>query len=140
MAFDPEVRRTRREYLTANMKFDLVRGLAADEIESRWKRQPTDTAIRLDLPSGRARPNLDPGSNECMGATLQVRSHRRTQVDATDAHGYSVVVQHLSASWFETESPQRYALVVALEDREREGVDLRALTEARLEPRIRIRV
>jgi hypothetical protein len=140
LAFDPEVRRTRREYLTANMKFDLVRGLAADQIESRWQRQPTAAADRLDLPSGRARPGLDPGANECKDATLQVRSYTRTQVDKTDAHGYHVVVQHLSASWFPTESPQRYALVVALEDREREGVDLRALAEARLEPRVRVRV
>jgi len=140
LAFDPEVRRTRREYLTANMKFDLVRGLSPDEIESRWKRQPTEVSERLDLPAGRARPDLDPGSNECKDATLQVRSYTRTRVDETDSHGYHVVVQHLTASWFETESPQRYALVVVLEDREREGVDLRALTEARLAPRVRVRV
>lgn len=140
LAFDPEVRRTRREYLTANMRFDLVRGLSADEIEARWRRQPTDREDRLDLPSGRARPDLDPGSTECGDATLQVRSYTRRQVDATDAHGYHVVVQHLSASWFPTDSPQRYALVVALEDRERQGVDLRALAEARLEPRVRIRL
>jgi hypothetical protein len=140
LAFDPEVRRTRREYLTANMKFDLVRGLSPDEIESRWKRQPTKVSERLDLPAGRARPDLDPGSNECKDATLQVRSYTRTRVDETDSHGYHVVVQHLTASWFETESPQRYALVVVLEDREREGVDLRALTEARLAPRVRVRV
>jgi hypothetical protein len=50
LAFDPEVRRTRREYLTANMKVDLVRGLPADEIESRWQKRPPKDKGRRDLP------------------------------------------------------------------------------------------
>lgn len=140
LAFDPPVRRTRREYLTANMKMDLVRGLSADEIEEIWKEQPPKDKGRKDLPTkGRKRPDLEPGSQECQDATLQVRSYGRQQIDTLDTHGYHVVVQHLSARWSKETAPQRYALVVVLEDQEREGVDLRAILEARLEARLRAR-
>ncbi len=139
LAFDPEVRRTRREYLTANMKVDLARGLSMEEITEIWKKQPAKDKGKKDLPTGRLRPKLDPGSQECQDATLQVRSYTRQNTDAVDTHGYHVIVQHLAASWASTEHPQRYALVVVLEDRERENVDLRALLEVRLEERLRVR-
>ncbi|HVC06994.1 MAG TPA: S8 family peptidase [Solirubrobacterales bacterium] len=149
LAFDPEVRRTRRDYLTATMKFHLVRGMKMDEIESVWQIQPQEKDDRLPLPKDRRRPDLVPGSGECLGATLQVRSFSRRNTDVLDDEGFHVVVEHRTATWYEAEEDdlQRYALVVVLEDQEREGVDLRALVEAELpvrpevevEPRLRVR-
>ncbi len=149
LAFDPEVRRTRRDYLSATMKFHLVRGMTMDEIESVWQIQPQEKDDRLPLPNDRRRPKLVPGSGECLGATLQVRSFRRRNADVLDNEGFHVVVEHRTATWHEVEEGdrQRYALVVVLEDQEREGIDLRALVEAQLpiepavevEPRLRVR-
>lgn len=145
LAFDPPVRRTRREYLTAGMQVDLLRGVDADQIAEAWKRQPKSKEDRIALPKGRQRPDLEPGINECKGSTLQVRTYARRNRDTVDAEGIHVVVQHQSSTWYESEESQRYALVVVIEDREREGVDLRALAQARLpvapriEPRLRVR-
>lgn len=149
LAFDPEVRRTRRDYLTATMKFHLVRGMTVEEIESTWQVQPQEKDERISLPEDRRRPDLVPGSGECLGATLQVRSLGRRNTDVLDDEGFHVVVEHRTATWHEVEegAQQRYALVIAIEDQEREGVDLRALVRAQLpvepelevEPRVRIR-
>jgi hypothetical protein len=89
------------------------------------------------------------GSGQCLGATLQVRSFSRRNTDVLDDEGFHVVVEHRTATWYETDEGdrQRYALVVVLEDQEREGVDLRALVEVQLpiepeaevQPRLRVR-
>jgi hypothetical protein len=55
LAFDPEVRRTRRDYLTATMKFHLVRGMTMEEIESTWQVQPQEKDDRIPLGSRPAR-------------------------------------------------------------------------------------
>ena len=48
-----------------------------------------------------------------------------------------MVVSHLSSSWMKTE--QRYAIVVTLEDEEREDIDLYATLQARVPTRVRVR-
>lgn len=142
LAFDPEVRRTRREYLTAAMKVDLVRDMSVEEIEATFREQPAkDDPDYRELPSSdRLRLQMEPGTTECDDATLQVRRYRRTRaVDVSD-HGYNVVLRHVSATWSDVTRPQRYALVVMLTDEERPDVDLRATLEAVLEVRERERV
>ena len=67
LAFDPEVRRTRREYLAGRMSFDLVRNISVDEIKATWIKQPTDKELRIDLPNGRHRPDLTPGMQDSPG-------------------------------------------------------------------------
>lgn len=64
LAFDPEVRRTRREYLAGRMSFDLVRNMSIDDIKATWVKQPDDKALRLDLPGDRRRPKLEPGMQD----------------------------------------------------------------------------
>lgn len=140
LAFDPEVRRTRREYLTATMKVDLVRGLSLDEIEKMWREQPpTDDPDHQKLPkSQQTRLKMQPTMTACDDATLQVRSYERSRPAEVTEHGYHVVLRHLSAAWFKATEKQRYALVVVLTDEEREGIDLRASVRARLD-RLRVR-
>lgn len=142
LAFDPEVRRTRREYLTATMKVDLVRDISDEEIEAVFKEQPVkgDPAYRTLPNSDKLRLPLEPGTNECDDATLQVRRYRRKYPVEVSEHGYNVVLRHVTATWAERMDPQRYALVVLLTDEERPDVDLRASVEALLEVRERIRL
>jgi hypothetical protein len=144
LAFDPEVRRTRREYLTATMKVDLVRDMPDEEIEAVFGGQPAkdDPAYR-ELPKpGKLRPPMEPGTNECDDATLQVRRYRRKNSAEVSEHGYNVVLRHLTARWADSIGPQRYALVVLLTDEERPDVDLLASVQALLvqvRERIRLR-
>lgn len=138
LAFDPEVRRTRREYLAGRMSFDLVRNMSVDDIRATWVKQPDDKDLRLDLPNDRRRPTLDPGMQDSYDSTLQVRSLRRRRFDPDDGDTYYVVVRHTSSSWTEG-GEQRYALVVALEDEDRVALDLYATLAARLPVRVRLR-
>jgi hypothetical protein len=138
LAFDPEVRRTRREYLAGRMSFDLVRNMSIDDIRAIWVRQPDDRALRLDLPNDRRRPKLEPGLQDSQDSTLQVRTLRRNRLDPDDGDTYYVVVRHTSSAWVEG-GEQRYALVVALEDEERVDLDLYATLAARLPVRLRVR-
>ena len=138
LAFDPEVRRTRREYLAGRMSFDLVRNMSMDEIKARWGKQPDDKALRLDLPSDRRRPKLEPGAQDSKNSTLQVRTFRRKHLDPDDGDTYHVVVRHTSSAWTEG-GEQRYALVVALEDEDRVGLNLYATLAARLPVRVKLR-
>lgn len=140
LAFDPEVRRTRREYLAGRMTFDLVRSMSIEEIEAIWKKQPDDRSLRLDLPNDRRRrPTLEPGAQESTTSTLQVRSLRRKRLLPDDGDTYYVVVRHTSSPWAGGKE-QRYALVVALDDEERQGIDLYASLAARLTAAVRVRV
>jgi hypothetical protein len=138
LAFDPEVRRTRREYLAGRMSFDLVRNMSLDDIRATWVKQPEDRDLRLDLPTDRRRPKLEPGAQDSEDSTLQVRSLRRNRLDPDDGDTYYVVVRHTSSAWTEG-GEQRYALVVTLEDEERQDIDLLASLTVRLPVRTRLR-
>lgn len=139
LAFDPEVRRTRRDYLGGRINIDLVRAMDPDDIAEAWKSQPTERELREELPQGRQRPTLIPKSNASRYSTLQVRTFDTKRLDVDDGDTYYVVLSHYSASWPTEMADQRYALVVALEDREREDIDLHALVEAQLRSRVRVR-
>lgn len=138
LAYDPEVRRTRREYLAGRMSFDLVRNMSVDDIKATWVRQPEDKALWLNLPRNRCRPKLEPGTQDSQDSTLQVRTLRRSRLDPDDGDTYHIVVRHTSSAWIDG-GEQRYALVVALEDEERVDLDLYASLAARLPVRARLR-
>ncbi|MDP2710355.1 MAG: S8 family peptidase [Solirubrobacteraceae bacterium] len=138
LAYDPAVRRTRREYLAGRMSFDLVRNMSIEDIKATWIKQPDDKALRLDLPKDARRPKLEPGAQDSQDSTLQVRTLRRRRLDPDDGDTYYVVVRHTSSAWTEG-GEQRYALVVALEDEERVDLDLYATLAARLPVRVRLR-
>jgi hypothetical protein len=138
LAFDPEVRRTRREYLAARMSFDLVRNMSVEDIKATWIKQPDDRSLWLDLPNDRRRPKLEPGMQDSQDSTLQVRTLRRRKLEPDDGDTYYVVVRHTSSAWTRG-GEQRYALVVALEDEERVDLDLYASLTARLPARVRLR-
>ncbi|MBO9534352.1 MAG: S8 family peptidase [Solirubrobacteraceae bacterium] len=140
LAFDPEVRRTRRDYLAGKMSVELVRNMDLDDIKAVWAKQPDEKALRLDLPGDRRRPDMEPGTQDSQLSTLQVRRLRKSRLDPDDGDNYYVVVKHTSAAWA-GDGEQRYALVVVLEDEGRIDLDLYALLSARLRvtPRARVR-
>ncbi|MBS1894902.1 MAG: hypothetical protein JST59_26685 [Actinobacteria bacterium] len=110
------------------------------EIEAVFKEQPDkeDPSYRTLPSSDKLRLPLEPSTNGCGDATLQVRHYRRKRPVEVSEHGYNVVLRHVTATWADPMAPQRYALVVLLTDEERPDVDLRASVQALVEARERI--
>ena len=136
LAFDPPVRRTRREYMAGQMRFDLLRASTLDEVAAWYQRQ--DPAEPLRLPSDRRRLALMPGTNATSNSALTVREARRTLFNEDDGDTYYLVVTHQSRPWA-TSGEQAYALAVALEEEERQDVDLYVDLRQRVRPRVRVR-
>jgi hypothetical protein len=136
LAFDPPVRRTRREYLAGEMSFDLLRASSLAEVQSWYRRQ--DPGEPLKLPGDRRRPKLDPGIETTANSTLVVRGVRRRLFEADDGDTYYLAVTHSSRPWAE-KGQQTYALAVAFEEEERQDVDLYVELQQRVRPRVRVR-
>jgi len=151
LAFDPEVRRTRRAYQAATMNVELVRNMPLEEVIAIYRRQPSMEAMALDpalqrrsLPSGRQRPDLFPGSETIESNTL-IRRRMRTSGWSPDDDGYFIAVRHDLEPWAKPATgdapPQRYALAVELTLDAAVNIDLYALVrnELRLRERTRSR-
>lgn len=136
LAFDPPVRRTRREYLAGEMRFDLLRASSPEEIASWYRRQPVVDPEKL--PGDRRRIPLKPGSSITGNSTLMVRSVKRSLFPEDDGDTYYLAVTHSSRPWA-TEGRQGYALAVELEEEERQDVDLYVELQQRVRPRVRVR-
>ena len=96
LAFDPPVRRQRREYLAAEMSFDFLRNVEPDEIRARYARQGAE---RVDLWSDRHRLKLKPGSTLTSKSTLQVRRIFPRELRVDDGDTYYLAVKHKPAPW-----------------------------------------
>lgn len=137
LAYDPPVRRQRREYLAGEMSFDLLRNVSVDEVRQRYERQG---AARVPLYTGR-REKLDlrPGTQATNNSTLICRSFAPQILDPDDGDAYYLAVRHHSAQWADA-GDQRYALAVELVDHERVGIDLYAAVQAQARVRARVRL
>jgi hypothetical protein len=142
LAFDPPVRRQRREYLAGSMKLDIYRDIDADELaEILVKQDPDDPT---DLITGRRRLTLAPGSNSYTNSTLQLRRWTRTNSFATDDETFYLVVTHRAQTWARNDpgyQQQNYALAVTLEDQALVQADLYSLLtqQVLLPARVRVR-
>ncbi|WP_238412984.1 S8 family serine peptidase [Saccharothrix deserti] len=142
LAFDPPVRRQRREYLHANMQVDLYRNIDLDELREVLRRQESTNA--LDPIRDRRRPPLIPGSDFVASSTLQVRSWTMTNSFVNDDDIFYVAVTHRAATWARNDPrylEQSYALTVTLEDQHLVHANLHQLLtqQVRLPARLRIR-
>lgn len=137
LAYDPPVRRQRREYLAGEMNFDLLRNVTEDEVRERYSRQGGSP---LPLYSGR-REKLDlrPGTQATGNSTLVCRSVDPRTLDPDDGDVYYLAVSHRSAQWADA-GDQRYALAVELADHQRIGLDLYAAVQAQARVSARVRV
>lgn len=147
LAYDPPVRRQRREYLAGRIKVDLFRNMSFDEVAEVVRRQ--DPAARNPLPTDRRRvqSRLKPGSTLLGGSTLQVRSWdapAANSLSEDDGDTYYVALSHAGEGWAERMaddySSQSYALAVELWDRDRVEVDLYNLVQQRVEVPARVRL
>jgi hypothetical protein len=136
LAFDPPVRRTRREYLAGVMRFDLLRASTLEDVASWYQQQDPDDPQQL--PGDRRRLKLEPGTNTTANSTLLVREARRKLFGADDGDTYFLAVTHQSRQWASS-GDQSYAVAVALEEEERQDVDLYVELEQRVRPRVRVR-
>ncbi len=142
LAFDPPVRRQRREYMAARMQIDLYRNIELAELQDILRQQDPDEP--QDPIRGRRRPPLVPGSNALLSSTSQIRSWTARNTFVDDSEVFYVTVTHRAATWARDDpdyQSQRYALAVTLEDQHLQQADLRQLLTAqiRLPARIRLR-
>jgi hypothetical protein len=147
LAFDPPVRRQRREYIAASMRLDLYRATDPEALERIWRHQ--DPKSREPLIGGRRRvtSRLKPGTERLLDSTLHVRTWRADHamsLSPDDGDTYFLVVSHSSAPWAgyleDDYKSQRYAVAVALSDRERQEVELYNLVQQQVRVPARVRI
>lgn len=138
LAFDPPVRRQRREYLAATMSLDLYRNIDPEELAAVLKRQDPEDA--QDTITGRSRPTLVPSSRSFSSSTLHIRRWRVTKSFIDDEDTFYLAVTHRAAAWAPDDyTAQTYALAVELEDRQLQEADLHQLLALQLQERERER-
>jgi len=142
LAFDPPVRRQRREYIAASMKVDVYRDIDPDDLAEILQKQDIDDPN--DMINDRRRLKLMPGSSSFNNATLMYRSWTARRDFINDDETFYVVLTHRAQTWARNDPnyvTQRYGLAVSLERRALTNVDLRAalLNQVRVPARVRLR-
>ncbi|WP_394251309.1 S8 family serine peptidase [Arthrobacter pityocampae] len=142
LAYDPPVRRQRREYLASSMKLDIYRNIDPDELAEMLIKQDPDDA--KDLIRDRRRLTMTPGSNSFTNSTLQLRQWTARNSFTDDDETFSVVVTHKAQTWARSNPDyeiQTYALAVTLEDQYLVQADLHQLLtqQVRVPARVRVR-
>lgn len=141
LAFDPPVRRQRREYLAGTMQFDLYRAIDADELAEIVARQDPDDP--QPMVKGRRRvKKLEPGVDSSRYATLQTRVWTPKLLKVDDGDTYFLVVTHRRQTWARNGDyeRQRYALAVTLEDHSLVKLDLYASVTQQVQTAVRARI
>lgn len=148
LAFDPPVRRGRREYVAGTMSVELVRGLSLQDVQDVYGRQPTvrdavlDPAIvRRELPDDDHRPPMYPGLTTIGSNTLIRREFLNGAWDP-DHGDYFLIVAHNQSAWTAAQrgryTEQPYALAVEIAEETESALDLYAAVRARLRSRARL--
>lgn len=142
LAFDPPVRRSRRDYIAGRMQFDFVQNMPFEAVKRTWEAQPSIAeaaalgVARDSLPSGHQRPRTIPGVDLVRSNTL-IRRDVETAGWDPDDEDYFLVVSHDASPWTESQlaqyPTQDFALAIELIDEGRPELDLHALTSDRLE-------
>jgi hypothetical protein len=126
LAFDPPVRRTRREYTTATMVTDAYRAVDVESLIERLRQQDPDDPQPL-FGDRRRLQKFRPTHTAHRESTLQLKDWKPTVLDADDGDAYFVVVTHKTRTWFRDRpdyDAQPYALAVTLLDEARTELDL----------------
>ena len=141
LAFDPPVRRQRREYLASTMKFEVYRDISADELAEILERQDPDDPS--DLISDRRKLNLLPGVNTFTHSTLQLRSWVGRNSFVNDDETFLIAVTQKAQTWARNDpayESQTYALAATLEDRDLATAHLHQFLRQRLRIPNRVRL
>ena len=134
LAYDPDTRSRRLDYLSSRMKFELVRGVDIPLVERLFLAAPNDldpdassgdedetdnepivaSPSRLSDLSGRQRPKLEPSSlSRSVGAHQLGRKRFHQRLRREDGESFLLVVQNTNR-WAPAGSSQSYAVAVAL--------------------------
>lgn len=149
LAFDPAVRRSRRDYISGRIKVQLFRNYTREEIERIFRQQPTleereAGKTAYELPKGRNAIQLFPGSDSVNLDTVMCRSLRRQGGWDVNDENYFLVLTHSSSPWTDGQKrktpTQDYAVAVELLAHGRPQLDLHAAAEAQLRQQARGRV
>lgn len=148
LAYNPPVRRQRRDYTAGVMTLALLRAVDEHEALAIFQRQPTRQQRQANpalpytaLPQDRKRLNLEP-STPAIGRTTLVRTEwTGVLLDPKDGDEYFLAVAHSKATWpglgeYET---QRYGLAVEVVDEGRVTLPLYDLIQAKLRARAGVR-
>jgi len=146
LAFDPPVRRSRKDYVAGRIEFDFVAGADFATIKQAYEKQPAkqvdddgheiDTG-RVGLPD---RVDLRPGVRALAGNTLIVRTFPKVHHwNPFDTDGFHLILTHFSSP---ATGPQRaayasqsYALAVEMIEEGAADVDLHGAVQAVLDAR-----
>lgn len=145
LAFDPPVKKSRRDYVAGRMAFHFVRNMTFEDVKRTWEIQPTlaerdrpkNPAAFDELPKNNSyeRPNTIPGVQSLSSNTLVRRDVNTTQWSVDDAD-YFLVVTHDNSPWTGAqlaENPeQTYSIAIEVVDEGRTSLDLFGLIEAQL--------
>jgi hypothetical protein len=147
LAFDPPVRRQRREYIAASMRLDLYRAIDLEALERVVRRQEKEDRTPMVGDRRRVTSKLKPGTERLLDSTLHVRRWRAAHANSLspdDGDTYFLVVSHATAPWAghlaDAYEKQRYAIAVSLSDRERPEVNLYNLVQQQVRVPARVRV
>lgn len=141
LAFDPPVRRQRREYLAGTMKFEVFRDITADELAEILERQDPDDPS--DLITDRRKLDLQPGVNTFTHGTLHRRSWVGRNSFVNDDETFLIAVTHKAQTWARNDpsyESQTYALAATLEDRDLATAHLHQLLRQQLRTPNRVRL
>jgi hypothetical protein len=134
LAFDPPVRRTRRDYIGCRMSFKLFKDIPLATIVEHYEKlqgsPASDTQRRTDAP-----PDIDlwPGVQARHAGTVQKGSWEMKRRPACDEETLLLAVWCENRWALESEEMQRYALVVSLEHLGDSEIDLYNLIQARIQ-------
>jgi hypothetical protein len=141
LAFDPPVRRQRREYLAGTIKFEVYRDIGADELAEILQRQDPDD--RAELISDRRKLEFQPGVNTFTHGTLHLRTWVGRNSFVNDDETFLIAVTHKAQTWARNDSAyesQAYALAATLEDRDLATADLHEILRQQLRVPNRVRL
>lgn len=142
LAYDPPVRRGRREYTAATMAMDIYRNVTLEQLQERLRLQDPDNEQPLFTGRRRLQTQFEPSMNTWSESTLQVRQWQPTIMEVDDGDVYFIAVTHKTRAWFRGRDDyprQRYALTVSLEDEGRIELDLEAVLTQQISLPARVR-
>jgi len=110
LAFDPETRATRLNYLASRMSVYVYRGITVDEVRRKFAESEEDASEELD----NCKVELAPADRDRLLGANQAATKHWTHGWKQDQHRELVVVVRNSQRWALPGAEQRYALAVVL--------------------------
>jgi hypothetical protein len=142
LAFNPPVRRGRREYTAATMAMDIYRNVSLEQLQERLRLQDPDNEQPLFKDRRRLKDQFRPSMNTWSESTLQVRQWQPKIMEVDDGDVYYIAVTHKTRPWYRgrVDYPrQEYALTVSLEDEARLELDLETVLTQQVSLPARVR-